>query len=93
MIINAYEAINDLIFMHVLIFMCIFLSFHEKFIIILKILKIWVKYDDLKINILITHLYLRLQMFLELNNQRNHFVNISVYFKRKHLKNKYIFLK
>ena len=36
--------------MHVIIFMCIFLSFHEKVIIISKILYVRVKYDDLKIN-------------------------------------------
>ena len=60
MIIHAYQGIKDFISMHVIIFMCIFLSFHEKDIIISKLLSIRVKSNDLKINNLITHLYLRL---------------------------------
>ena len=36
--------------MHVIIFMCIFLSFHEKVSIISKYFKIRVKNNDLKIN-------------------------------------------
>ena len=48
MIIDAYQSINDFISMHVIILMCIFLSFHENVIIISKILSIGVKYDDLK---------------------------------------------
>ena len=51
MIIDAYKGITDFIFMHVIIFMCIYLSFHEKVIIISKILLIMGKYDDLKINL------------------------------------------
>ena len=50
MIIDAYFGINDFIFVNGIIFMCIFLSFHEKFIIISKILLIMEKYDDLKMN-------------------------------------------
>ena len=40
MIIDAYSGINDFISMHVIIFMSIYLLFHEKVIIISKYFKL-----------------------------------------------------
>ena len=56
MIFDVYLSINDFIFMHVIILICIFLLLYEKSL-FSKILKIRVKNNDFKMNKLITHLY------------------------------------
>ena len=70
MIFDAYLSINDFIFMHVIILICIFLLLYEKSLYYQKYFKIRVKDNDFKMNKLITHLYFEIIDVFRVNIMR-----------------------